>query len=60
MKLTRQKAIDAKCKDCSFDEKDTGTWRMQVERCADKTCPLWEYRPLPDYRKSRSADEGTC
>ena len=47
--LTRQKAIEAKCKDCSYDPLDDGTWRQQVERCEITDCALWNYRP-----KSRS------
>ena len=44
--MTRQDAIDAKCKDCNWDDKDIGTWREQVESCASTDCSLWEYRPL--------------
>jgi len=47
--MTRQQAIDAKCKDCSYDDQDVGTWRQQIERCDITECSLWEYRP-----KSRS------
>ncbi len=47
--MTRQQAIEAKCKDCIYDELDHGTWRQQVERCELMECSLWEYRP-----KSRS------
>ena len=49
-KLTRQKAIEAKCRDCNYDELDVGTWRQQIERCEITDCALWEYRP-----KSRSS-----
>ncbi len=48
--MTRQQAIDAKCKDCNYDELDVGTWRQQIERCEITDCALWEYRP-----KSRSS-----
>ena len=48
--MTRQQAIDAKCKDCIYDELDVGTWRQQIERCEITDCALWEYRP-----KSRSS-----
>ena len=47
--MTRQQAIDAKCKDCIYDPEDSGTWRQQVERCELIECSLWNYRP-----KSRS------
>ena len=47
--MTRQQAINAKCKDCIYDPEDVGTWRQQVERCELADCSLWQYRP-----KSRS------
>ena len=47
--MTRQQAINAKCKDCIFDEYAEGTWRMQVEQCELTACSLHLYRP-----KSRS------
>ena len=47
--MTRQKAIEAKCKECIYDPLDDGTWRQQVEGCDLVDCSLWEYRP-----KSRS------
>ena len=47
--MTRQKAIEVKCKDCIYDPLDDGTWRQQVERCELTDCALWNYRP-----KSRS------
>ena len=36
--MTRQKAIEAKCKECTYDELDEGTWRQQVERCDITDC----------------------
>ena len=55
--MTRQQAIEAKCKDCTYDELDDGTWRQQVERCELIECSLWEYRPIsrsnmPDMARS--------
>jgi hypothetical protein len=47
--MTRNEAIAMKCKDCSYDELDVGTWRQQVEQCEITDCALWAYRP-----KSRS------
>ena len=52
--MTRQKAIEAMCRECCFDELDDGTWRQQVGRCEITDCALWIYRPRP-YPK-RSAD----
>ena len=47
--MTRQKAIDGKCKDCIHDPYVAGTWRMQTQACELTDCSLWPYRP-----KSRS------
>lgn len=47
--MTRQQAINAKCKDCIYDDMADGTWRMQVEGCELTACALYPYRP-----KSRS------
>lgn len=52
MIITRQKAIDLKCKDCSYDPLDKGTWVEQVAICECTSCPLHPYRPIPT-RKSR-------
>lgn len=45
-KLSRKAAIDAKCKDCIYDNLAPGTWRKQVEECPCVTCPLWSSRPV--------------
>ena len=50
--LTRQQAINAKCRECSYDELDVGTWRQQIERCEITDCALWIYRPLPYAKRS--------
>lgn len=38
MRLTRAKAIRAKCLDCMCNQ------RAEVRACTTKTCPLWIYR----------------
>ena len=46
--MTRQQAIDAKCKDCIYDPQcGGGTWREQVAQCSSPNCALWPYRPSP-------------
>ena len=45
--MTRQEAIEAKCKECIYDPLDDGTWRQQVKACAIDTCALHPYRPMP-------------
>ena len=47
--MTRQTAINEKCKECLYDSEVEGTWRMQVEACELTDCALYPYRP-----KSRS------
>ena len=47
--MTRQTAINEKCKECLYDPEVEGTWRMQVEACELTACALYPYRP-----KSRS------
>ena len=41
-----KQAIADKCKDCTYDPLDKGTWRDQVERCKIKSCALWPVRPM--------------
>ena len=43
--MTRQQAINAKCKDCIYDPMSEGTWRQQTGACIDTACALHEYRP---------------
>ena len=45
-KLTKQQAIDLHCKDCLYDEYDTGSWRKQTTQCEMKACTLYPYRPI--------------
>jgi len=45
-RLTRQQAIAAKCKDCSYDHLDFGNWKQQVTRCGGNDCALYPYRPI--------------
>ena len=51
----RQRAIDAKCKDCNYDPYSKGSWRYQIETCESNDCPLHPFRPLTI--KSYSSDE---
>ncbi len=37
--------IDANCIDCTYDPKDKGSWRKQVQNCTIFTCPLHSVRP---------------
>ena len=44
--MTRQQAINQKCRECVYDDQDDGTWRQQVERCDLSDCALYEFRPI--------------
>jgi hypothetical protein len=37
--------VDNYCKECIYDETQSGTWRKQVEECTHTKCPLYEVRP---------------
>jgi len=56
---TRGEAIAAKCRDCLYDDRASGTWRQQVSACHLTGCPLWPVRPLaggvPDFIRARDA-----
>jgi len=41
-----KKCIEAKCKDCTYDQEAPGTWREQTEACTVQKCPLWSVRPM--------------
>ena len=43
--MSLRAAINAKCKDCIYDDCAPGNWRQQVTECTIRTCSLWEYRP---------------
>ena len=54
--MTRQQAIEAKCKDCIYDPCEEGTWRQQAERCELINCALWIYRPKSRSKRSNLVD----
>jgi len=41
-----KKCVEAKCKDCTYDQASPGSWRQQVEDCRVTSCPLWIVRPV--------------
>jgi hypothetical protein len=43
--MSMRAAINAKCKDCIYDDCAPGNWRQQVQACTISTCSLWAYRP---------------
>jgi hypothetical protein len=50
--MSLRKAIDAMCKDCTYDPYEKGTWRKQVENCDIAHCPLHRVRPMTFASKS--------
>ena len=54
--MTRQQAINEKCRECIYDEFADGTWRMQVEACELTACALYPYRPVSRSKASWEAD----
>ena len=56
--MTRQQAINEKCKECNYDPEAEGTWKTQTEACDLTDCGLWPYRPKPrrktPYRRLRA------
>lgn len=57
MALSPQQAINAKCKDCIYDEHNGGTWRDQTEACTVKSCPLYDLRPVSAATKRKRSEE---
>lgn len=43
--------IDAKCCECIYGPAQVGTWRLQVEKCTSRACPLYSVRPTSEYRE---------
>lgn len=41
-----KKCIEQHCKNCTYDQKQEGTWRAQTEACTVRTCALWAVRPI--------------
>jgi hypothetical protein len=58
-RLTRQGAINAKCKDCQYDSAERGNWKQQVTDCQGTDCPLYAYRPV-SRAASRTASGVQC
>ena len=41
-----KKCIEDKCRDCSYDPQQPGSWRSQVQSCTVTSCALWTVRPI--------------
>lgn len=44
--MSLRAAVNAKCKECIYDECAPGKWRQQTEACRITSCPLHPHRPL--------------
>lgn len=50
-KTNKTQAIKEKCEDCIYDPLAGGTNLMQIEKCSQPACPLYQHRPLTSATK---------
>lgn len=50
-----RRAIDRKCRECTYDPCSPGRWREQVEACTITGCSLWPVRPHSKPRGGKHA-----
>ena len=48
--MSLRKAINAKCRECTYDPLDVGTAAQQIAVCTDSGCPLHPVRPITTKR----------
>ena len=48
--MSLRKAVNAKCRQCTYDPFDAGTAAQQIAVCIDSDCPLHPVRPLTTTR----------
>lgn len=56
--MSMRAAINAKCKDCIYDDCAPGNWRQQVAACTISACSLWPYRPRSKSGATSARGEG--
>ena len=44
--MTLRKAINAKCRQCTYDPSDVGTAAQQIAACTSRDCALHPVRPI--------------
>ena len=44
--MSLRKAINAMCRDCTYDPLDNGSAAQQIACCTCKSCPLHKVRPM--------------
>jgi hypothetical protein len=45
--------IEAMCVHCIWDPYSTGSWRLQIQKCTFKGCPLYSVRPQASYKENK-------
>ena len=48
--MSLRKAVNAKCRKCTYDPFDLGTAAQQIAVCIDSDCPLHSVRPITTKR----------
>ena len=48
--MSLRKAVNAKCRQCTYDPFDVGTAAQQIAVCIDSDCPLHSVRPITTKR----------
>jgi hypothetical protein len=46
MRMSLRKAINTKCRGCTYDPLGAGTAAQQIACCVDSACPLHPVRPI--------------
>jgi len=58
MKISAQKAINQKCKECIYDPiGGGGTWKEQIAGCTSYSCPLFNHRPVDVNTRKKQDNE---
>ena len=48
--MSLRKAVNTKCRQCTYDPLDAGTAAQQIAVCIDSDCPLHSVRPITTKR----------
>jgi len=48
--MSLRQAVNAKCRECTYDPLDVGTAAQQIAVCTDSDCPLHPVRPITTKR----------
>ena len=53
--MSLRTAINEKCRQCTYDPANGGTWRQQTDECTAISCPLHPVRPRPYVARAAAA-----